>query len=445
MRTAAATVRLEGSRPALSGRLTSDAKHAFAYFEAGRAALEGLSAREARMEVHDALRPVRSDFMARHAEAVYAELTAGFRDEIRVEELVFEAAERFPGLVPTREAIAAERRLPQAEKEGLEVDQGVFLARLLASPRAGLHLVHTMLRPRRKALDRLEEFRATGSADLGLAHLERRGRIGHLELRNPRFLNAEDDGATAALEIGVDLVLLDPQIDVGVLRGGTVDHPRYAGRRVFNAGINLTHLYHGQISFVNFMIARELGLLGKIYRGHWTGGDFEAGLEETSEKPWMAAVESFAIGGGCQLLLVMDRVIAERGSYFNLPARKEGIVPGNANWRLPRLVGERAARQAIMFERAFQADSAEGALLCDRLVEDSEAMDVAIEEDAAQLTSSGAVSVAANRKAMRVGLEPVDAFRRYMAVYAREQSLCMHSPALIRNLETNWNAKQRRL
>ena len=98
-----------------------------------------------------------------------------------------------------------------------------------------------------------------------------------------------------------------------------------------------------------------------------------------------------------------------------------------------------------MFERAFQADSAEGALLCDRLVEDSEAMDVAIEEDAAQLTSSGAVSVAANRKAMRVGLEPVDAFRRYMAVYAREQSLCMHSPALIRNLETNWNAKQRRL
>jgi thioesterase DpgC len=72
-------------------------------------------------------------------------------------------------------------------------------------------------------------------------------------------------------------------------------------------------------------------------------------------------------------------------------------------------------------------------------------MDVAIEEDAAQLTSSGAVSAAANRKAMRAGLEPVDAFRRYMAVYAREQSLCMHSPALIRNLEDNWNAKQRRL
>jgi thioesterase DpgC len=383
--------------------------------------------------------------MSRHAPAVYEDLTAGHRDELRVEALVLEAAQRFPGLVPTPEAIAAERRLPQAEKDGLELDQGIFLAHLLASPRAGLHLLHAMLRPRREALDRLDDFRRRGAADIGLAHLERRGRVGHLELRNPRFLNAEDDGATAALEIGVDLVLLDPEIEVGVLRGGVVDHPRHAGRRVFNSGVNLTHLYHGRISLVNFMVVRELGLLSKIYRGHWVGRDFESGLEETAEKPWIAAVESFAIGGGCQLLLVMDRVIAERGSYFSLPARKEGIVPGSANWRLPRLVGDRMARQAIMFERAFPVDAPEGALLCDRVVEDSEAIDLAIAEDAAQLTSSGVVSAAANRKAMRAGLEPIDAFRRYMAVYAREQALCMYSPALIRNLEENWNARERRL
>ena len=49
----------------------------------------------------------------------------------------------------------------------------------------------------------------------------------------------------------------------------------------------------------------------------------------------------------------MDRVIAEAGSYFNLPARKEGIVPGCANLRLPRFVGERATRQAIFFNRDF--------------------------------------------------------------------------------------------
>ena len=98
-----------------------------------------------------------------------------------------------------------------------------------------------------------------------------------------------------------------------------------------------------------------------------------------------------------------------------------------------------------MFERAFPADSPEGRLICDRLVGDSADMDAAVAEDAEQLVSSGLVSSVANRKAIRVGLEPVDAFRRYMAVYAREQSRCMYSPALIQNLERNWNAKQRRL
>jgi thioesterase DpgC len=431
--------------PALTGALGTDAEGLAAYLDAGRRTLGRARPGPQRDELREAFRQSRADFMRRHAGAVYEELTGGLAQELRVEELVFAAASRFPGLVPTRQEIAAERELPQGEKEGAEIDQGVFLAHLLAERRAGLHLVHAMLRPRREALARMPEFRRTGAADLGLARVERRGRVGHLELRNPRFLNAEDDGATAALEIGVDLVLLDPEIEVGVLRGGVVDHPRHAGRRVFNSGVNLTHLYHGQISFVNFMIARELGLLGKIYRGLWSGGDFESGLEEFSEKPWMAAVESFAIGGGCQLLLVMDRVIAERRSYFNLPARREGIVPGNANWRLPRVVGERLARQAIMFERVFAADSPEGALICDRLVEDSSEMDSAVAEDGAQLTSAGVVSAVANRRAMRVGQEPVDAFRRYMAVYAQEQSRCLYSPALIRNLEENWNAKQRRL
>ena len=39
-----------------------------------------------------------------------------------------------------------------------------------------------------------------------------------------------------------------------------MEHPKYAGRRIFNAGINLTHLYYGQISLVEFFIERELGL-----------------------------------------------------------------------------------------------------------------------------------------------------------------------------------------
>ena len=51
----------------------------------------------------------------------------------------------------------------------------------------------------------------------------------------------------------------------------------------------------------------------------------------------------------------MDYVVAEAGSYFALPARKEGIIPGCANLRLPRFVGERLARQALFFNRSFPA------------------------------------------------------------------------------------------
>jgi thioesterase DpgC len=373
---------------------------------------------------------------------VYDELTDGCREAVRVEELVLRAAERFPGLVPSREEMEAERALPQARKRGLEVAQGAFLSRVLADRRAGLHLVHAMLRPRAEALALLDAFRSGGTADLGVVSVERRGAAGHVELRNLRYLNAEDDAATAALETAVDLVLLDPACEVGVLRGGVVDHPRHAGRRVFNSGLNLTHLYHGRITFVDFMMARELGLVSKLYRGHWLDDDFESGLETTVEKPWIAAVEAWAIGGGCQLLLVMDRVLAERGAYCNLPARKEGIVPGVSPRRLTRLVGDRLTRQAIMFEREFPVDSPEGRLLCDEVVE-PDAMDAAIERDAAQLVSSGVVSAAANRKAIRLGEETVDELRQYLAVYAREQARCMHSPALIENLESYWLARQR--
>ena len=49
----------------------------------------------------------------------------------------------------------------------------------------------------------------------------------------------------------------------------------------------------------------------------------------------------------------MDRVIAEPGSYFNLPASKEGFIPGSANLRLPRLVGVHTARHGIFFEQNF--------------------------------------------------------------------------------------------
>jgi thioesterase DpgC len=71
-------------------------------------------------------------------------------------------------------------------------------------------------------------------------------------------------------------------------------------------------------------------------------------------------------------------------------------------------------------------------------------MDGAIARMVDLLTGSGMVSAASNRRAFRAGEEPLDAFRRYMAVYAREQAHCHFSPALVANLEKNWDAANRR-
>ena len=164
----------------------------------------------------------------------------------------------------------------------------------------------------------------------------------------------------------------------------------------------------------------------------------------SNEKLWIAGVEKFAIGGACQLLHVMDHVIAVRGSRLYLPARKEGIIPGASNLRLWRSVGDRAARQAILSGREWVAGEPDADLICDEIIESGQ-MDEAIEHRITALTSSGLINAAANRAAMRVGQEPIELFREYMATYAREQAYCHLSPALVRNLEEHWNADRRRL
>jgi len=434
--------------PTFSGSLNPDAEAASKYFVAVDAVLRAQNVEPRRAEVAALklqARAVKERFFRQHAAAIYDEVTDRRARSLRVSELVVAAACRYPALLPTPERIEEERALKQqSAKVGYEIDQGLFIAHILAHERCGMHLIHAMLKPRREALDRLAEFRRNGFVDLGEARAERKGKIGYVIHTNPKFLNAEGDLTAEAMEIAVDLVLLDDAVEVGVLRGGVVEHPKYAGRRVFNAGINLTHLYYGQISFVEFLIEREMGLLHKMFRGHWRSESYDEQFEDYVEKPWLAAVESFAIGGGCQLLCVMDRVLAEPGSYFNLPASKEGFIPGAANLRLPRLVGIKLAREGIFFERAFAADTPEGRMICDAVVS-AEDMDAAIERDALQLVQAGMTSAVANRKALRVAQEPLSIYRRYMATYARQQALCLYDPRLIENLERNWKPGGRRM
>ncbi len=399
----------------------------------------------------------RDSFLRQHAEALYDVLTGSRTRPLRLADLLAGAAARVPGLVPAAADLAAERSRPLPEKEGIEFAQGLLTGHLLARPRTGRHLIGAMLRPTPEALDRLGELRTAGAVDLGPVRVSRRGRAGLLELRNPRHLNAEDDVTLGPTECAVDLILLDPDIDIGVIRGGVVDHPRYPGVRVFGAGLNLTHLYHGRLSFL-FFLERDLGYVHKIYRGivppaadaglavlaDGLTGRPDTNPEGTVEKLWLAAVERFAIGGACQLLHVVDHVIATRGSRFFLPARHEGIIPGASNLRLPRFVGDRAARQAILSGREWVAGEPDAAQLCDEVVE-PDGMDRAVDQRIATLTSSGLVNAAANRCTLRAGQEPVDVFREYMAAFSVEQARCHLSPALVRNLEVHWNAPARRV
>ena len=439
------------AEPAFDASVARDAEAAAKYFAEAETRLQSLTTagggdvQAESAALKSRARGVRERFFRRHVASIYDEVTNHCARALRVSELLAAVSARYPALLPTRAQIDAERALMrQSAKEGRELDQGLFIAHVLADERCGMHLIHAMLQPKREALERLAEFRRSGFIDLGEARVERKGKVGHITLTNTKFLNAEDDRATAALETAVDLVLLDDAIEVGVLRGGVVAHAKYAGRRIFNAGINLTHLYYGQISFVDFFIERELGLLHKIFRGHWRSESYDEQFEDYVEKPWVAAVEAFAIGGGCQLLCVFDRVLAEPGSYFNLPASKEGFIPGAANLRFPRLVGIKLAREGIFFERVFHAETPEGRLICDEVVPSGE-MDDAIERNVAQLVRAGMTSAVSNRKALRVAQEPLPVFRRYMAIYARQQSQCLYDPKLIENLERSWKPNSRRM
>jgi thioesterase DpgC len=442
---------------AQAGALDAHAEMLRAAVRQGRALLARLPVRSRRAPPEraagHAVTQLLSDaawrFFGLHAVPLYRELTGEGRTSLRVDALLEAAARRLPDILPSAAELEREREFVQADKDGLEIPQGLFASRVLADPVAGSHLVRAMLRPMPGSAERLAELRRTGRVDLGCVRVHVEGATGYVTLHNERYLNSEDDTTVGPLEQAFDLLLLHPGVRMGVLRGSVVSHPKYAGRRVFCSGINLTRIYQGKQSYLSFLM-RNMAMHAKLYRGVLPEHVPNALVppddlpEQTLEKPWVAVVETFAIGGGCQLLLVVDYVIAEKGAYFSLPARKEGFLPGSSNMRLPRFLGERLARQAIMFDKVFHADTPEGRLIANEVVEPGR-VDEALAACVANAVGSGMVSAGGNRKAIRVQAEPMETFRRYLATYAHEQAFCHLSDQLIENLERHWNAKERKL
>jgi len=386
-------------------------------------------------EAHRTARWLRARFCAAHIEPIHDLLTDGGAEHPRIDALADRAAAVLPGLVPTGGQLADELTRLQAHKDGREIDQAILFAALLRSPRAGTHLLESMLRPTPRALSLLGDFRRQGSLDLGSVLIERGAGIAHVEIRNGHALNSEDNQLVEDLETAVDLVLLDDETRVGVLRGAVMTHPRYAGRRVFSAGINLKHLHQGRISYVDFLLRRELGFIHKIKRGLLLDDTPRTWPHRGVEKPWVAAVDTFAIGGGMQITLVLDHVVAGSDSYFSLPAAQEGIVPGAGNLRLTRHTGARVARQIILSGRRIHATDPEAGLIIDE-VTGPEEVGTAAERAAQQLAGT---AVIANRRMLNLAEESMDAFRGYFAEFALAQGLRLYSADVLAKVGRSWS------
>ncbi len=164
-------------------------------------------------------RRARTRFLHAHVEAVYDILTDRRSRGLRVQQLAAAAADVVPGLVPGSQDIAAEDGRLQRDRSGAEIDQGLFVSAVLANPRTGTHLCHAMLAPRSEAIGLAEQFRRDGIVKLPGAVVHRHGLACVVTYANQRFLNAEDQDTLDAMEICVDLALLDEDSAIVVLRG----------------------------------------------------------------------------------------------------------------------------------------------------------------------------------------------------------------------------------
>lgn len=268
---------------------------------------------------------------------------------------------RFPGLLPRQEQIDDDAKRPLGSKAGWEREDASLVSALLAASDLGSRLLHAGLCPRPRALLLLEEYERTGAVDLARGSIRRSSAgIATVEMRNPDALNAEDQTVLEDLEVLVDVAVLDTKTTVGIFRGGIVNNKRYRGQRIFSAGLNLPLLAAGEIPLIRYMIERELGLIRKVRHGVRHKG-------RSFQMPWLACVESFAIGGGFQLAIACDGITAERDAFFSLPAGDEGFIPGMANLILTESVGRRIAQRMILGNERVEANSLLGQLFAESI------------------------------------------------------------------------------
>jgi enoyl-CoA hydratase len=173
--------------------------------------------------------------------------------------------------------------------------------------------------------------------------VERRGRVGIVRLNRPQALNALN--ATLRNELLGAVEAFDADADVGcILLTGS--------EKAFAAGADIKEM--ADKSYID------------IFRA-----DYAADYERLTRvrKPVIAAVAGFALGGGCELAMMCDFIIAADNAKFGQPEIKLGIIPGIAGTqRLPRALGKAKAMDLILTGRMMDAAEAERSGLVARVV-----------------------------------------------------------------------------
>ena len=183
---------------------------------------------------------------------------------------------------------------------------------------------------------------------------ETRGRVGLITLNRPRQLNALNDALMD--ELGAALLAFDADDGVGaiVITGN---------EKAFAAGADIAAM--ARWSYMD------------VYRTGYISRNWET-LTQV-RKPVIAAVCGFALGGGCELAMMCDIVIAADSARFGQPEIKLGVIPGaGGTQRLPRAVGKAKAMDLILTGRMMDAAEAERAGLVSRVVPAASVLDEAI-------------------------------------------------------------------
>ncbi|WEX88373.1 enoyl-CoA hydratase [Sinorhizobium garamanticum] len=183
--------------------------------------------------------------------------------------------------------------------------------------------------------------------------VETRGRVGLITLNRPQALNALN--STVMRELDAAFKGFDANKDIGaiVLTGS---------ERAFAAGADIKEMQ--ALDFVDSYL-----------------GDFLGGWERVAgaRKPVIAAVSGFALGGGCELAMMCDIIIASESAKFGQPEITLGVIPGmGGSQRLTRAVGKAKAMDLVLTGRMMDAAEAERSGLVSRVVAPEKLMEEAL-------------------------------------------------------------------